>query len=150
MVVAYMFTPGFACAFRYRLVMALMQRGCVSRIVARLLWMQGVKKYSCYISWLARIGPGLALPHPTGIVIGEGVEVGANVTIYQHVTLGRSRKDTPSYPYVGDGVTLYAGAVVAGNCLLGNDVVVGANAVIGGKSIPAGSVILAGESMVRP
>ena len=37
----------------------------------------------------ARIGPGFFIDHGMGVVIGETAEVGANVTLYHGVTLGR-------------------------------------------------------------
>lgn len=67
-------------------------------------------------------------PHPTGIVIGRGVHIGTNVRVFQNVTIGSSRKG--EYPKVGENVTLYSGAVVAGNLTIGAGAVVGANCVV--------------------
>jgi len=95
-----------------------------------------IHRYGCHISPRARIGHGLSLPHPTGIVIGIGVQVGEGVTIYQGVTLGVRSKGRAEYPRIGDGVTLYAGAVVIGGVTVGDHAVVGANAVVT-EDVPA-------------
>jgi len=80
-----------------------------------------------------RIGPGLYLPHTHGTVIGA-VEIGANVSIYQGVTLGARGLDAtfaPSHrPTIGDEVLIGAGAVVLGGVRVGNGATVGANAVV--------------------
>jgi serine O-acetyltransferase len=80
-----------------------------------------------------RIGPGLYLPHTYGTVIGA-IEIGANASIYQGVTLGARDLDitfAPSHrPSIGDDVILGAGSVVLGGVRIGNGVVVGANAVV--------------------
>ncbi len=80
-----------------------------------------------------RIGPGLFLPHTHGTVIGA-VEIGANASIFQGVTLGARDLDftfAPSHrPTIGDDVILSAGAVVLGGVRVGNSAVVGANAVV--------------------
>ncbi len=91
------------------------------------------RRYACYISPRAQIGPRLRLPHPVGIVIGEGVVIGAGCTIYQHVTLGGRRIGDwrrGAYPVVGDDVVLFAGAVLAGSLSIGDRATVGANAVV--------------------
>lgn len=59
-----------------------------------------------------RIGPCLSLPHPVGIVIGNGVVIGERCRIFQNVTLGRTNE---GYPVLGDDVTIYPNAVVVGD-----------------------------------
>lgn len=86
----------------------------------------------------ARIGPGFFIDHGTGVVIGETCEIGANVTIYQGVTLGalsfprdsagniiRGRK---RHPTLEEGVVVYANAtVLGGNTVVGHHSAVGSN-----------------------
>jgi serine O-acetyltransferase len=74
---------------------------------------------SCDVQPGARIGPGLVLPHPFGIVVGSHVVVGANCTLYQHVTLGAGHG---GMPVLGDAVTIYSAAVVAGAVTIGSGV----------------------------
>lgn len=79
------------------------------------------------------IGPGLIIPHTNGIILGAA-RIGANVTIYQQVTLGAKMADWDydfaQRPVVEDGATIAAGAKVLGPIVLGSDCVVGANAVV--------------------
>lgn len=89
--------------------------------------------HGVFLSHKAQFPTSLDLKHPVGIVIGEGVHIGANVTIYQNVTLGGARSgdgEAGRYPTIGDGTTIFAGAVVVGGITVGSDCVIGANAVV--------------------
>jgi serine O-acetyltransferase len=91
------------------------------------------RRFGCYLSVKATIGEGLRLKHPVGIVIGEGCQLGKNVTLYQNVTLGAARMgegEKGLYPKVGDGTVIYAGAVVIGDIRIGKNVRIGANSVV--------------------
>mgnify|MGYP001545841095 CR=1 FL=1 len=68
-------------------------------------------------------------PHPVGIVIGSGVTLGMNCKIYQNVTLG-GKGDGEEQPVLGDNVTIYANAVIAGGVIIGDNAVVGANSLV--------------------
>lgn len=80
--------------------------------------------HSCDIGYGSRIGPGLNLPHPLGIVIGRGSKVGKNVTIYQNVTLGSKNN---GYPCLGDGVVVYPNSVLVDAIRIGKGSIIGAN-----------------------
>lgn len=97
----------------------------------------------------AAIGRSFFIDHATGTVIGETSAIGAEVKLYQGVTLGalshprdaegRVVRNTKRHPTVEDNVTLYANAIV-----LGGDTVVGEGSIVGGsvfltKSVPPGS-----------
>jgi serine O-acetyltransferase len=85
----------------------------------------------------AKIGESFFIDHGTGVVIGETVEIGKRVRLYQGVTLGalslprnevgqyRNRK---RHPTIGDDVVIYSNAT-----LLGEKTVVGARSIIGGN-----------------
>lgn len=90
----------------------------------------------------ARIGSGLYMPHFAGVVVGEGVVIGKNCDIYQHVTLGYSGMDAGSggYPQIGDRVLILAGAVVTGGITIGSDAMVAANTVVV-ESVPERAVV---------
>ncbi|WP_448249749.1 serine O-acetyltransferase [Thalassotalea agariperforans] len=91
------------------------------------------RKFACYLSPMAKVGNNVLFKHPVGIIIGEGVELGNNVTIYQNVTLGAARVGelTESrYPIIGDNVIIFAGAKLIGNIHIGKNVTIGANAVV--------------------
>ena len=77
------------------------------------------------------IDGGLVLMHTQGTVLGAA-RIGANVTVYQQVTLGARTADfayrIELRPIVEDGVTITAGAKVLGALTLGKGCTVGANA----------------------
>ena len=90
----------------------------------------------------ARLGPGLFIDHAVGVVIGETAEVGADVTLYQGVTLGGTSLEAGKrHPTLGDRVTVGAGAKVLGPITVGDDSRIGANAVVV-KAVPANSVVV--------
>lgn len=86
----------------------------------------------CDISIGAIVPTSTRFPHPTGIVIGDGVRLGERVTIYQNVTLGSHGRPgaMPTYPIVDDDCTLFAGCVLIGDITLGKGAIVGANSVL--------------------
>ncbi|RYZ74590.1 MAG: serine acetyltransferase [Proteobacteria bacterium] len=89
------------------------------------------RKWACDISYNAVIGDRVRFAHPVGVVIGDRVRLGNNSKIFQGVTLGsHGRQGGKDYPSVGDGVTIYAGAVLIGGIVVGDNAVVGANAVV--------------------
>lgn len=103
------------------------------------------------ISYRARIGPGLVLRHPVGIVVGRDVVLGSRVWLFQNVTLGKrfsGSADRPDgMPVVGDNVHIFAGAVVLGPIRVGADSVIGANAVLT-SSCPDQSRVLAAPARI--
>jgi len=104
----------------------------------------------------AALSPGVFIDHATGVVIGETAEIGADVTIYQGVTLGGTSLDKGKrHPTVGDRVVIGAGAKILGPITIGDDSTIGANAVVV-KPAPTGSVVVGvpgqviGRSRPRP
>ncbi|MGP8163807.1 MAG: serine O-acetyltransferase [Acidimicrobiales bacterium] len=90
----------------------------------------------------ATIGPGLFIDHATGVVIGQTAEIGADVTIYQGVTLGgTSLEAVKRHPTVGDRVTIGAGAKLLGAITIGHDSRIGANAVVV-HDVPPNSIVV--------
>ena len=122
--------------------------------VAHVLWHWRLKLLARWISQLARgltgveihpgaiIGPGLFIDHGMGVVIGETAELGAEVTLYQGVTLGgTSLEKGKRHPTLGDGVVVGAGAKVLGAIEIGKYSRVGANAVVV-KPVPPCAVVV--------
>lgn len=90
----------------------------------------------------AVIGPGLFIDHATGVVIGETSVIGADVTLYQGVTLGgTSLESGKRHPTVGDRVTIGSGAKVLGPVTIGSGSRIGANAVVV-RDVPPDSVVV--------
>lgn len=133
----------------------------LSKDVARMVWLSRngfhfaakIKsntifyRYACCISPKADIAPNTVFPHPTGIVIGEGVKIDSGCTIYQQVTLG---KKDDGYPTLGAGCTLYAGSSVLGEITLAEGITVGASALVMKDCAIPGAVLVGSPARVLP
>jgi len=79
------------------------------------------------------------------VVIGESAEIGDEVTIYQHVTLGGTNPTDGApgkrHPTIGDGVIIGSGAQVLGPITVGAGARIGANAVVT-KDVPHGATMV--------
>ncbi|MFI5013269.1 MAG: serine O-acetyltransferase, partial [Hyphomicrobiales bacterium] len=100
-----------------------------------------------HISPLARIGPGLFMPHFGGILIGSGVVIGAHCEIFHNVTLGRSTPRGTDVPRLGDRVYLGPGAMLFGGIEVGDDVYVAANSVLA-RSVPDRACVVGNPSKI--
>ena len=105
-------------------------------------------RHACDISESAQIGAGLRLPHPVGIVIGGGAQIGNDVTIYHQVTIGRKREDTAEYPVIGNHAMIYCGALIVGKIVIGEHSIIQANSVVD-QDVPAFSIYCA-NGMMKP
>src|SRR5205823_13835112 len=75
----------------------------------------------------AKIGRRLFIDHGNGVVIGETTIVGADVTLYQGVTLGGTGKEQGQrHPTIEDGVVVGGGAKILGNITVGKNCRIGA------------------------
>jgi serine O-acetyltransferase len=74
-----------------------------------------------------RLGGGLLLPHPNGIVIHPDAEIGPNCMFYQQVTIGSHGGKIPT---LKGHVDIGAGAKIIGGATIGRHVQIGANAVV--------------------
>lgn len=116
---------------RIRRMEAFQRRGL--HILARFTAFRIQRVYGVYISRKARLASDVVFPHPTGIVIGDGVVVHDRVTIFQNVTLGGARvgdQKRGHYPEIGAGTVIFAGAVIVGAVRIGVGCVIGANSVV--------------------
>jgi len=109
-------------------------------VVARVVQWRLSRKVGVALSYRCRVGPGLLLSHPTGIVVNEGAVIGANCDLSQHVTIGRSnRGQRAGIPKIGNDVYIGPGAVIFGNVTVGDGAAIGANAVVT-RDVPASGV----------
>ncbi|MBU1410393.1 serine O-acetyltransferase [Myxococcota bacterium] len=105
----------------------------------------------------AHIGESFFMDHGTGIVIGETTIIGANVRLYQGVTLGAKSfpvdehgnplKGMPRHPIVEDDVTIYAGATILGRVTIGRGAVIGGNVWVT-TSVPPAATITQGRPIM--
>jgi serine O-acetyltransferase len=75
----------------------------------------------------SKIGGGLQIPHPNGIVVHPDAEIGCNCLLFQQVTIGATQQGIPR---VGGHVDIGAGAKIIGPVTIGDHAQIGANAVV--------------------
>ena len=88
---------------------------------------KNIKRNSCEIGFQARIGNGMVIRHPMGIVISGDCQIGSNVIISQNVTIGNKNGESCC---IGDNCDIGSWAIILGNVKIGNNVKIGANAVV--------------------
>ncbi len=87
----------------------------------------------------SKLGGGLLIPHPNGIVVHPDSVIGVNCLIHQQVTIGVKRGgDKP--PVLEGHVDVGAGAKIIGSILIERDALIGANSVVV-KNVSAGSIV---------
>jgi serine acetyltransferase len=107
--------------------------------------------HACDFQPFCRIGPGLRMPHPIGILVGHAV-LGRDVVLQHHITISavttnwRSGK-SPGFVQIGDGVTVFTGTVIAGRVVIGDQAMLGANSLVV-RDIPARNIMIGGR--LRP
>ena len=100
----------------------------------------------------AELGEGIFIDHGTGVVIGETAVLGDNVKIYQGVTLGALSfpkdacgqiiKGAKRHPTIEERVTIYAGATILGDIVIGKDSVIGGNVWVTESMAPGSKVTM--------
>jgi serine O-acetyltransferase len=76
----------------------------------------------------AKLGAGLGLPHPNGVVIHEDAIVGDDCIIMQQVTIGMIGDG--EVPVLRNRVYVGAGAKIIGKVTVGDGARIGSNAVV--------------------
>lgn len=144
------FGPRFAPVFLIRVAQRLHEKG--HRRSAKLAGLVNFLVFGIEAPARLSIGPGLVIPHSVGTILGAR-SIGANVTIYQQVTLGAKVADfdyvPEERPLVCDGVVITAGAKIIGPVRLGANCVIGANAVVLGD-VPDGALAVGVPATIRP
>lgn len=93
-----------------------------------------------------QIGPGLAIFHGWGVVINEHARLGANVTLFQGVTIGQGdRIDADGqrrtgYPVLEDEVWVGPNALIVGAVTIGRGARILGGAVVH-FDVPAGALV---------
>jgi serine O-acetyltransferase len=135
-----LFYPGFHARMFHRLAHALHTRGVplLPRGIMHVArWLTGIEIHPG-----AHIGPRFFIDHGMGVVIGETTEIGADVTLYQGVTLGgTSTKRAKRHPTLRDGVTVGAGAKLIGAIVVGQQARIGAGSVVV-TNVPANATVV--------
>jgi serine O-acetyltransferase len=97
------------------------------------------------ISPRSNLGKAISMPHPNGIVIGEGVVVEDGCQILSGVVLGTRypgiRPGKGDMPFIRRNCIIGAGAKILGPVVIGEGAVVGANSVVL-SDVPAGVTVI--------
>jgi serine O-acetyltransferase len=151
-IVALLGLSRFSAVLLYRVDSALSDKGFPWSALSKLASRWNCLWNSCDIVPQAKIGPGLHLPHPTGVVVGA-IRAGRNLTILQNASIvARDRSlpwDCRDFPCLGDDVTVCANATVLGSIVIGDGVVIGASAVVL-NDVPAGCRAVGNPARVLP
>jgi serine O-acetyltransferase len=109
-------TPGFLLVLNYRVYSYIYSKGGFFRFIGRFLWLITYFLFGCDINPRSKIQGVSILPHPIGVVIGEGVILKDKNVVYQNVTLGINKG---IYPTLSNCI-VYSGAVVCSDVDLKN------------------------------
>jgi serine O-acetyltransferase len=148
--------PGFRAIMVQRLAHALHEQG--------VFWLpRMMTEYAHSVTGIdihpgAHIGPNFFIDHGTGVVIGETTVIGADVRLYQGVTLGawsfrtdddgNVERGYKRHPTLEDDIIVYSGASILGDITIGRGSIVGGNVVLT-ESVPPGSVVFPEKSKPR-
>jgi serine O-acetyltransferase len=124
--------PGRRLLRAIRRYQACRQRGFLGRLASK-YWVLQHRFWSAVagadIPLVSRIGGGMLLPHPNGIVVHPDAEIGVNCLLFQQVTIGVGGPN-PGAPVLGGDVNVGAGAKILGGVRIGAGARIGANAVV--------------------
>jgi len=136
----YFSNSGYKSVVFIRFIVALQGRG---RLIAKFARIRLLTRYGLDFSLGCKVGEGLRIEHPVGIVLGKGVCLGDNCIIGQSVTIGEKYQDQRSlgqYPQIGNNVVIGAGAIILGNICIGANSTIGASSLVL-SDVPANSTI---------
>ncbi|WKZ56869.1 MAG: serine O-acetyltransferase [Bdellovibrionota bacterium] len=136
--------PGFFAVATYRIAHVLQAEGVP--LIPRIMTEVAHRRTGIDIHPGATIGERFCIDHGTGVVIGETTTIGAQVKLYQGVTLGalsvqKSLAGNKRHPTLEDRVIVYSNATI-----LGGETVIGKDSIVGGQvwlteSVPPGSKV---------
>lgn len=141
-IINYLYNPRFRVLLNYRLGKFFStSKFSILRLLGSYYKAKLITKRNCDISYKAIIGKNFKMPHPIGIVIGDGVVIKDNVMVFQQVTFGSHGKKgkVMEYPIIESGVKIFAGAKIIGGITIGENAVIGANSVVN-QDVPAGAI----------
>ena len=76
--------------------------------------------------------------HPLGTILGRA-RYSNYFVVYQHCTVGSNLDGT--YPTLGEGVAMYGGSAIIGDCIIGANTALSYGAVVMEENVPANSVV---------
>lgn len=130
--IAFILNPGYRSVVIYRLQSSLKTIPLIGFAFEYSFFLLNHLVNGCEFMPGCRIGPGLVVRHPTGIVIGSGVTIGSNCTLQHGVTIGlrdvqQGVEPSNLFPKIGNFVTIGTHAVVVGNLTISDSTKLKAN-----------------------
>jgi serine O-acetyltransferase len=150
--VGILLTPSLMCCVLHRLAHAAFGRGWtrLARAIARI----NAFVHRAVIDPVADIGPGLYIPHPTGVVF-QGT-AGANLSLYTFAVV-TPREPMPfsgggakRCPTIGNDVSIGMRAVVFGPVLVGDRSRIGPNVLVADDVAPDSAMMVARRGRLQP
>lgn len=141
--------PSIRAISNYRIANALLRLGVP--LIPRIVTEMAHSETGIDIHPGAIIGEYFTIDHGTGVVIGETAVIGANVKMYQGVTLGAKSfpldengnpiKGIQRHPRIGNNVIIYSNSTILGNITVGDGAVIGGNIWVD-ADVPAGAKLV--------
>jgi serine acetyltransferase len=138
--------PGNQAIMLYRLYRALYLRGHL--FAAGLLYRLNLFLCDVEINPDADIGPDFHLDHPISVLIGRKTRIGKGVRIYSHVAVGALGEEGDEFMEIRDYVQIYHGAMVGGDCVIGEYSQIGLNSVVLNRDIPPYAIVVGNPGKV--
>jgi serine acetyltransferase len=128
-------SPSFICTVLYRLSHSLVLMHIP--VLPRLIWWINFLLFKVDIDQRARLYCALYMPHPTGIVIGQGTRINGHAKIMQGVTMGGNLGQTKkinggisSQPHVNGRIFIGINAIVVGPIELHGHLFISPNTIV--------------------
>lgn len=141
--------PAIRAITNYRIAHSLLMLGVP--LIPRMISEMAHSETGIDIHPRAEIGESFTIDHGTGVVIGATSIIGANVKLYQGVTLGAKSfpldeegnpiKGIPRHPIVEDNVIIYAQATILGRITVGYGSVIGGNVWVTSSVAPNSKIV---------
>lgn len=120
---------GFQSVSCYRISNILYKNrlGFISLILTRIIQIL----YSIDIDYKAEIKEGLIIYHCVGTVIGSGVKIGKNCTIFHNTTFGRKfSKSNDGMPKIGNECFIGCGSILLGKVRIEDNRIIKAGSIL--------------------
>lgn len=143
----FLITGGFQYVLCRRIQEGLILIPIIGRPARRIFWWMTNMIFGSEIAIGAKVGGGLYIPHPYGIVVGV-CEIGENVTLLQNVTIGVKSGSDAGLAVIGDDAFLSTGCVVLGDVKVGKGATIGANSVVL-TDVPDGAIAIGAPARIK-